>query len=150
MTDFYIGIDPGRTGGMAVITSRGVLETVKAKEIDEVMEEVLPSINIEAWIEDVHGMAGDSPKTADILCRSAGQWKGFVLYALHTTPNFIAPQKWQTRFARCFGDRWCPSERKERKNYIWNKTKELFPNNKILKDLADAVAIAWLAKEGKL
>jgi len=147
----HVGIDPGADGGAGIIY-QGTLVLLKSCELEAPSEGLLgmdlPKIHV--WMEKVSGMQGDKPNTAFVLGDSNGIWRGASLFILKSTPVYVSPQIWQTRFARHHGDRWCPKERKERKTYIHERIKALFPGTKITKPLADAAAIAWLGWQGKL
>ena len=149
----YIGIDPGVKGGEFGIDSSGRYECNSQTYESLVfwmrrggpMQKINPK-NSRVFMEDVGGMAGDTPNTAFVLGKTVGFWEATLCASGLTEWTLVKPHLWQSRFARQFGDRWCPKDRKARKKYIHEKVNSVLPVPVTL-ELADAAAIAWLASK---
>jgi len=143
-----IGIDPGKHGGLAVLRQGTSTLTVtsipyvKATTFTYGYWTALFSCEAPVIVEEVGGLPGDRAQVAFVLGHTNGFWAG-VLSGAGIAPTFVAPQIWQTRFARQFGVRWCPPDYDDRKKFIQEKINTLIPAHVSL-DMADAVALAWL------
>ena len=140
----YIGIDPGKSGSIALIKSDGgnkkeLITTIRfnTTEADvawafrDVLEEHI-KCTLFASIEKVSSMPGQGVSSTFKF----GQWYGFargLLYAYQIPFEFVTPSKWQKRLG-CLtkGD----------KNITKDKAQRLFPKQKIIHATADAILIA--------
>lgn len=90
----YLGIDPGKTGAMAVLDKGG--EFVEVVDF----EEVLPRIRLLAktvkfaYLEEVHAMPGQGVSSTFTFGENSGWWKG-ILQAFEIPFKTIRPQDWQ-------------------------------------------------------
>lgn len=136
----YIGIDPGKNGGIAIIMN-GRIEAVKMPNTEKEIYEQLK--NYKAYgkikmclLEKVHSMPQQGVKSTFTF----GQHYGFLrgcLIALGIPFDDISPNKWQRKL-NCLtkGD----------KNITKQKAQQLYPILKITHYTADAVLIAHYAK----
>lgn len=140
----YIGIDPGQSGGIAVIGPDGVAAAYKMPDTERDVFDLLREIagwygnNPVAVIESVHAM----PKQGVTSSFTFGKGYGGLRMALIglTIPfSDVTPQKWQKAIG-CLtrGD----------KNVSKRKAQELFPALKITHATADALLLAeWLRRQ---
>jgi hypothetical protein len=153
----FIGIDPGVHGGLAVIETGGLCRTYPYERMRtrrQVFSLVAYKTEVTVVVEDVGGIAGDTPRTAFALGQTLGFWEGLLVHVYQLPWATVSPHLWQTRFARLCGDRWCPKDRTERKKYIHRNIKTLLAADGVQGDvsleLADAVALAWLLSKEKI
>ena len=139
----YIGIDPGKSGALVVITPDGIdlIQSSKATEHDvgQWLAEVDASGPCFAMLEQVHSM----PKQGVSSTFKFGQSFGFLrgLLVAHQVPfEMVTPQKWQKELScRSGGD----------KNVTKQKAQELFPAYKWTHATADAVLLAEYCRRVK-
>lgn len=140
-----IGIDPGGHGGLFI--SNGFSLTYKAAQRYSNAEfDYLFDATREVWIEEVDGRPGDKAHDAFALGQTYGFWHA-VLTSRRISPKYVAPQIWQVRFARRFGERWMPTDYDKRKRFVYDKINTIIPATL---EMADAAAIAWLAEQGAI
>lgn len=97
---FFIGIDPGKKGGIAVVLKDAPDVIRVFPYTDETLKEVceMYSGECKAVIEQVHAMPRDSNKGAFNFGKSFGYILGVV--EAHGIPyQLIPPQKWQAEFS---------------------------------------------------
>lgn len=136
MAELTLGIDPGQSGGVALLDDAGAIVHVqKMPETEhdtaELLSEFAPRIKF-AFIEKVCAM----PKQGVSSTWTFGQHYGFLrglLVALRVPFDQVRPQEWQKAMAcRTKGD----------KNISKAKAQQLFPNQKITHATADALLLA--------
>ena len=140
----FIGVDPGTTGGIAIIGSDGRAIGYKMPETKEEVLEMLDtdylwrpwqktnSVEITRVLEVVHS----SPQQGVATSFKFGRMFGWVEMALaRYDPIEVSPQKWQAALnCRSGGD----------KNIPYAKAKKLFPDAKgLIQQTADAFLIAY-------
>ena len=129
--EVIIGIDPGKSGAIAVLTPDGP-DFIKLKETEKDVSDFLKDFDGFAFIENVNS----SPQMGVVSAFKFGQSKGFLrglLIALEIPFEEVSPQKWQGAMkCRTKGD----------KNITKAKAQELFPGLKITHANADALLIA--------
>lgn len=132
----FIGIDPGKSGGIALIFEDGMVDTFKMPESDKDLIETLSdsASGMEAFaiIEKV----GPMPKQGVVSVWTFGEGYGKLLMALCAAAipyERVLPAKWQKAMG-------CLS--KGDKNTTKRKAQELFPNIKVTHAIADALLIA--------
>lgn len=131
-----IGIDPGLSGGIAIIAHDGVMAW-KMPETEKDLFDALKDMaggteKVFAILENVHAM----PKQGVASTWKFGQNYGalrMALIALGIPFETVAPGVWQRRMG-------CLS--KGDKNITKRKAQELFPGLKITHAIADALLIA--------
>ena len=142
----YIGIDPGKNGGIGFIYNdkayckrcpATVLEM--AEEIKH-CQELTPDIKKHAIIEQVHSMPKQGVKSVFTFGQGYGQWLGIL--ASKGIPYIqITPQKWQKYYGAM------PKDKKDRKNHLKHLAQQRFPEIKITLATSDAILLANYLKE---
>jgi len=144
----FIGIDPGKSGGITLISDEGI-ESIKCPKepVDMAMffqyfiGNTAPH-NVGILIERVWARPTNGSRHAFAYGFNYGLWFGIVAMKdieLHTT----LPNNW----IKYFG---CPKgmEYNERKKWLKEKAKELYPDIKrVTLAMADSILIAHYAKE---
>tara|TARA_R100000808_G_C2134143_1_gene142736 strand:+ start:1126 stop:1581 length:456 start_codon:yes stop_codon:yes gene_type:complete len=144
----YIGIDPGKNGGVGIIYNdiqycRKCPATITdmAEEI-KVCLELAPDIQKFAVIELVHSMPKQGVRSVFTFGQGYGQWLG-ILTALEVPYIQVSPQKWMKHYGTLNRDK------KERKNQLKHMAQQRFPNLNITLATADAMLLANYLKETK-
>ena len=144
----YIGIDPGKSGGIAVIDDNHI-EVKKCPDSVQDMAflfalilQETPPLHVLVMIEKVWARPHDGRASVFTFAGNYGQWQGII--ASHDiTPHYVTPQVWM----RAVG---CPKKLKKqvRKNYLKALAKERFPDlsRKLTLATSDAMMIADYAK----
>ena len=145
----YIGIDPGISGGIAVIKYDGTIEAFKCPKSSEEMAllfQILigrtPAADIKLLMERVWARPTNAVRAAFSYGVNYGQWLGIA--ATHEIQmNTVIPVKWI---------QWveCPKalKRDVRKRWLKEKAGELYPDvNKLTLATSDAILITHYAKE---
>lgn len=145
MSKTIIGIDPGKSGGIAVIFPNGEMECYSMPEthsdIARLFEEMSNYDNVCAYIELVHSMSGQGVKSVFTF----GENFGFLQACLHC--NYIpfekvTPQKWQKDLGIT------KSETKTKhKNKLKGLAQQFYPKAKITLKTADAILIAYYGRK---
>lgn len=131
----YIGIDPGKSGGIAVITTDGAAYAYRMPETDRDLLDLLGDIGAEvscAMLEQVHAMPGQGVTSTFTFGRGFGKLE-MALCAARIPFELVTPQKWQKALG-CLtkGD----------KNVSKAAAQRLFPTLKVTHAIADALLIA--------
>ena len=144
----YIGIDPGKSGGIAVIMEDGTSKSYKCPQTVQDMALVFsiamgntPPVDVSVAIEKVWAHPGDARSRAFVFGVNYGQWQGIIAnYEIDFSE--IPPQRWMKYYG-------LPKlEKGKRKNWLKDKAKELFPDHKkITLYIADALLIANYQKQ---
>jgi hypothetical protein len=142
----YIGIDPGKGGGIGFIYNdisycRKCPTTIQdmAEEI-KVCLELAPDIQKFAVIEAVHSWTGQGVKSVWTFAENYGNWLG-ILAALDVPYTQVSPQKWMKTYGSL------PKEKKDRKNKLKHLAQQRFPNLKITLATSDAMLLANYLKQ---
>jgi crossover junction endodeoxyribonuclease RuvC len=146
----YIGIDPGKTGAAAIITTRHTGE--EYIDIIDYLEPVLLAQEIKEWaetykvvlavVEKVHSMPKQGVTSSFNFGMNFGIWQG-ILSALQIPYSFVPPQAWQKGlFSKTDGDN---------KKRGLSVVRRLYPRSEFFKlekhhNRADAMLIARYAK----
>lgn len=138
----FIGIDPGKSGGIAVIRSEHEVVTTKLDGVTERdvwlwLAQYEPGV---AFIEAVHSSPQMGVKSAFTFGQSLGFLRG-VLVASGIRFEAVSPQRWQKAMG-------CLSQGD--KNRTKAKAQELFPWLKVTHATADALLLAEYAKRKHL
>ena len=140
MTAWVLGLDPGKTGGIAALSADGELDTLafaKATEADlsDWIEEFAPLVRM-ALVEKVHSSPQMGVKSAFSFGQSYGLLRG--LLTAHKIPwDTVTPQTWQRKLS-CLtkGD----------KRVTKAKAQQLYPRHgRITHGIADSILIAHYA-----
>jgi hypothetical protein len=135
---FYIGIDPGYSGGMALLSADGVLwaackcDMTESDVADKLRRWTSGPHPCKAVIEKVHSMPKQGVSSSFKFGMSYGFLRG-LLVGLKIPFEEVSPQRWQ-KYMQCLthGD----------KNVSKAKAQQLFPSVKITHATADAILLA--------
>lgn len=137
----FVGIDPGATGGISVITpSRRLLVYPFKDKTESEIASCLQQCTFDpctVYIEKVHSMPGQGV----VSMFKFGQNLGFLRGCLVTgkVPFFdVTPQQWQKGLG--LGKKY--PTRDERKRAMQQQAQQWFPGTTINRDVADSVLIA--------
>lgn len=166
MDKIYVGIDPGMSGAMAVITN----EDIFGKEVFifdygggdlEALKEVCTAnegIKIVALLENVHTMPKQGVVSQGKMMKNLGEWVG-RLDALSISYSFVTPKTWQDKMFKDQPKIWKTVKGKKKldtKAMSLKVARQLFPEmvSKLLRkkdaDRADALLIAeYCRREGR-
>lgn len=154
MTRAFVGVDPGKNGGIAVVTEDGLLLTAgKMPETDKDLLDMFvdgpmhwigstPS-DVRAVIERVHASPQMGVTSAFTFGRGYGALR-MALLAAKIPFDDVTPQAWQ-RELRC-STGGVIGRRGADKNVTKARAQELFPSERITHAIADAVLIAEYAR----
>lgn len=158
MEKIFIGIDPGKNGGIAVIDENGVvIEIMKMPDTPMDLLDTLSAYkyddqrrNIVCYLEKVGGMPGQSGSAMFTFGRSYGHIE-MALLASGITTHEVLPQKWQKHFSLSGSSitKSTSAEKREHKNRLKAKAQQLFPQlgKKITLANCDALLIAQYGRE---
>jgi len=140
----FLGIDPGKGGGMAFIGSDRndnplvmKFENYQNSRVVGTLDDFAEHITAAA-LEKVHSMPAQGVKSVFSFGENFGWWRG-VLEATDIDYELVTPQRWQTDLdCRTGGD----------KNVTKRLAQELFPDVKVTHAVADALLIAeWCRRK---
>ena len=135
----YIGIDPGKTGGMCLITGDHIKPVKFNDDIHKILQK-LTQHTLFAVIESVHAFPNQGVTSSFTFGYNYGEWIG-MLKALNIPFIRVSPTKWMRHFGTL------SKEKAKRKHEIHKLAKERYPHTDITLQLADAVMIATYAIE---
>lgn len=147
----FIGIDPGGSGGLAVIDAAGTLvEAVKmpetARDVSEFFRQYSSMVRM-ALLEQVHAMPKQGVSSAFTFGASYGAL--YMALTAHDVPfGRVTPGVWQKSMGVIRKGRATPTDGviraggTEKKNKTKARAQELFPGTKITHAIADALLIA--------
>ena len=144
----YIGIDPGKSGGIAVLSD----ERIEVKKCPETVQDMAflfalilhetPPSHVLVMIERVWARPHDGRSSVFTFAQNYGRWEG-IIASHEITPHYVTPQVWMKALG-------CPSKLKKqvRKNYLKELSKKKYPDiaRKLTLKTADAMLIADYAK----
>jgi hypothetical protein len=145
----YIGIDPGISGGIAVIDTKGKMRAYKCPKSSEDMALLFqvciggtPPNEIKLLMERVWARPTNAVRAAFSYGTNYGQWLG-IAASHEITMNTVIPVEWI---------KWvgCPKALKKdvRKRWLKEKARELYLNvNKLTLATSDAILITHYAKK---
>ena len=145
----FIGIDPGKSGGVAVING----ETAKVYACPRTVEDMSTLIGlclnnvsaneIRIAVEKVWAFPTDGRRGSFTFGENYGQWQG-ILASHELEPIYVTPKKWQAHFEIKKG-----LPKPIRKKVLKQMAKDKYPNTKgITLKTADALLIALYGLEG--
>ena len=148
----FIGIDPGKNGGVAVINEITNHEPVISFRCPKTPKEMALSLmatipvdvsfdNVRVLIEHVHAMPSNGVVSMFSFGQNLGHWEG-ILGAFEFTPEYAGPRTWMQHY-----DCKPRMDKKDRKRYLRGLAEELFPNIKMTFNVSDALLIANYNKE---
>ena len=138
----YIGIDPGKSGGITMIHGKDV-KTYKCPQRTEDMAILFSlligdtsSYDVKLLMERVWARPNNAVSSAFAYGVNYGQWMGII--ACHEVPlQTCLPNQWISYY-----DCDKKLEYQERKRWLKEKAKSLYPNLNITLTTADSVLIA--------
>ena len=147
MNKAVIGIDPGKSGGIAVYTGGNTIEALPcpgsprdmADSVNDIVNNFViggvPNSEILVAIENVHAFPTDGRSSAFKFGRNFGMWLGiFASNKLKVVQ--INPFTWMKYFGEM------PKVKIERKRYIKKLAAEFFPDARVTLKTSDAILIA--------
>jgi crossover junction endodeoxyribonuclease RuvC len=148
MDSLYLGIDPGSSSGCLCLLGKHS-EFIKCLELSKYNEsevfdflEKHKSNTIFAFLEKVHSMPGQGVSSAFKFGENYGFLKG-VLVSLRIPFNEVQPSSWM----KFYGMKREKEESKPQwKKRLHMRAKQLFPDMKLTRDMADAVLISYYCK----
>ncbi len=142
----FLGVDPGQSGGVAVVNLDGkVIEVFSMPKTERDISDRISTFRGHAHmavIEKVHAM----PKQGVSSSFKFGMSYGGLRMALiaHRIPfEAVSPGVWQREMGCLMSGRTGPSDNKTaKKNHTKARAQEMFPNCRITHAVADALLIA--------
>ena len=142
----YLGIDPGVSGGVAIIKGSSTISSYKCPKTTQEMADLIIKISdkkTKAIIEKVNRFPGQWVVSTFTFGSNYGQWLG-ILSALRIEYELITPRTWQKKYQPL------SKVKKDRKNELKNLAKSSFPKENVTLYTADAILLAlYLKEEGK-
>ena len=144
---YYLGIDPGKSGGLAVVTDApngdgawAVSMPATDRDIWEFFEKVLELPCIVATLEKVASRPGQGVRSMFTFGENYGLLRG-MLTASNIRFSLVTPRSWQKELGISPRDkkRETPTQFKTR---LKGEAQRLFPKLKVTKSIADALLIA--------
>ena len=143
----YIGIDPGKSGGITMIHDNN-FKTYKCPQRTEDMAMLFSllvgdtsSYDIKVLMERVWARPNNAVRSAFAYGVNYGQWLGII--ACHEIPlQTCLPNEWITYYG-CSKE----LEYQERKRWLKEKAKSLYPSLNVTLMTADSILITDYAKE---
>ncbi len=135
----YIGCDPGKSGGIAIVTPNGA-HAYPMPETERDLWDLLLELRNNDWeteavVEKVHAMPGQGVTSMFTFGQGYGALR-MALIGAGIPFHDVTPQRWQK-------DMGCLT--KGDKNVSKTKAQQLFPQLKITHKVADALLMAkWL------
>ena len=148
----FIGVDPGKNGGAAVIneiTDHEPVITFRCPKTPKDMALSLMSTipvdvsfdDIIILIEHVHAMPNNGVVSMFSFGQNLGHWEG-IFGAFELDVKYVGPRTWMEHYDCKPG-----MDKKDRKRYLRGLAEELFPNIKMTFNISDALLIANYNKE---
>ena len=148
----FIGIDPGKNGGVAVINEIPEYDTIvsfrcpdSAKNMAYSLMATIPENisfdDVLVTIEHVHAMPKNGVVSMFSFGQNLGRWEG-VLGAFELNVDYTGPRTWMQHY-----DCKPRMDKKDRKRYLRGIAENLFPNIKMTFNVSDALLIANYNKE---
>ena len=140
-----IGIDPGVSGGVALINGNDSIDVYPCPDTVGEMADLLLEVDLldyktRAVIEAVHSFPGQGVSSTFKFGMNYGQWLG-ILAALEIPYIQVTPHKWMKHYGSM------PKEKKDRKNHLKHLAQQRFPKEKITLKTADAILLAVYGME---
>jgi Holliday junction resolvasome RuvABC endonuclease subunit len=141
--DYYMGIDPGQSGGIALIRGTGkvlILETMPSTERDIwLLLKSLEELPHKVYIEKVHAMPQQGVSSTFKFGVGYGGLR-MALTAAGIPFDEVTPQLWQKALGVV--KRAKTESKNDHKKKLLQKAQQLFPNVKITLKTADALLLA--------
>lgn len=143
-----IGIDPGVSGGFAVLTSGGKVDAFRFTTMGDMRDSILEvtetaypfqtacGVTVRAFIEKMTFRPGFRGR--DALMRNFGQWEGLML-GLEIPTEHVAAGVWQRGVGVPVKK---DEEYRDHKRRLKARAQELFPGQRVINATADALLVA--------
>lgn len=147
----YIGIDPGKHGGIAVMgADREVLDVVKMPETPQDLLDFLEQYKDDSFctLERVGGMPGNGGSAMFNFGKGYGHLQ-MALLALHIPTEDVTPNKWEKTYQLGSSGKYTKTEWKNR---LKAKAQQMFPHlgKKITLATCDALLICEYGRRQNL
>ena len=147
----YIGIDPGKHGGIAVMGPDGeVLDVVKMPETPQDLLDFLEQYKDDSFctLERVGGMPGNGGSAMFNFGKGYGHLQ-MALLALHIPTEDVTPNKWEKTYQLGSSGKYTKTEWKNR---LKAKAQQMFPHlgKKITLATCDALLICEYGRRKNL
>ena len=140
----FVGIDPGKNGGFALLDN-GNAHAWKMpeteKDVQDLFEELALGEKVFCLIEEVHAMPGQGVVSMFSFGRNYGMLRA-MLVANYIPFETVTPQTWQREYGLT-NRHWSITVKK---NHHKARAQELFSHIKMTHALADALLIAEYAR----
>lgn len=140
--DLFIGIDPGKGGGIAATTGDLSIATKCPGTVADMADLLDKLVDMGekpfAIIESVHSMPGQGVKSTFTFGQGYGSWLG-ILAALRIPYMQVSPQKWMKHYGTM------PKVKKDRKNHLKHLAQQRYPELPITLATSDAVLLCHYA-----
>jgi len=132
----FLGIDPGKSGGWAVLSDEGELLR-EGKSVDDLRG--LSRRGMSSMLEKVGASPQMSRSAAFTFGAEYGRWLGFLGWDV----ELVTPQMWQFHYVKNgYRDLLEGVQGPERKRNLRTIAQEVFPDVKVTLQNADALLIA--------
>jgi len=137
----YIGVDPGKNGGIAYVINGEIVEAVRMPETEKGIREAFRKIklldgNCIAKLEQVHAFPGQGVSSMFKFGTNYGYLKA-CMDCMDIDYDLVTPQKWQKSFINVMTD-----TKSEHKNNLKEAAKQYYPKGKVTLYTADAILLA--------
>jgi len=143
MDKIYIGIDPGKSGGICFLMDDDIKSFKCPETTHDMTEELILAKNIRgctAIVEKVWSFPGQGVKSVFSFGYNYGLWLG-ILSALKIPYILVPANKWMKYYS-------VPKlEKKDRKNYLKQLAQQMHPDHNITLYNADAILLANYLKK---
>ena len=143
MDKIYIGIDPGKAGGICFLMDDDIKTFKCPATTHDMAEELILAKDIRkctAVVEKVHSFPGQGVASTFNFGYNYGVWLG-ILSALHIPYQLCLPRKWMKFYGSM------PKEKKDRKNHLKQLAQQMYPDHKVTLYNADAILLANYLKK---
>lgn len=146
----FVGIDPGKSGGIAWITESGNAAAVRMPETERDLWDLLKGMFDQfepkkVYLEKVGVMPGEGVSSAFSFGKNYGMLRG-MLIATQMPFDDVRPLRWQKMFSLPT-IKACGGSKVAKKNTHKAKAQQLFPQLKITHATADALLIAEYCRQ---
>ena len=139
----YVGIDPGKGGGVSGIIGEKLIAFKCPNNVDAMASKFYDLVyghNVKLLIEKVHSFPGQGVVSTFSFGQNFGQWEG-IISSLPIDYEYVQPKAWQKFF------NIKEKEKKIRKLKLKQKAMDLYPNIKVTYAISDAILIMEYAKD---
>ena len=143
MDKIYIGIDPGKSGGICFLMDDEIKTFKCPATTHDMAGELILAKDIRkctAVVERVHSFPGQGVASTFNFGYNYGVWLG-ILSALHIPYQLCLPRKWMKFYGSM------PKEKKDRKNHLKQLAQQMYPDHKVTLYNADAILLANYLKK---